>query len=122
MQTKIKSLDHGFSIWICHASGRFKVCRGGQWLGDSHRTMEDAKKYVLRQRAAQMRAARKEPLQPRDLFSPEETATILAALRCLQEAMAHHSGYAKALYAEYFAGIEPLDHDDIDALCEFINR
>jgi hypothetical protein len=48
-----------------------------------------------------------------------ELATVLAALRYWQEEMVPHAGPCNLTH---FADMLPLDADEIDALCERLNR
>ena len=51
-------------------------------------------------------------------LSDRELATVLAALRFWQDEMAQVEG----CYPEHFLGTTPLTPEEIDVLCERINR
>jgi hypothetical protein len=53
-------------------------------------------------------------------LTDRELATVLAALRFWQDEMGPHP-HASGCYPEHFDGIEPLDAQEIDDLCDRLN-
>lgn len=65
-----------------------------------------------------IRRARVAPLPD---FSPAALATMLAAMRLFQQEFDTPAA-AVAAFPEHFADHQPLDHEQIDELCDFLNE